>query len=105
MLGAGIVRVRLVVIEPPPGLAPAERYGVQVGAFQNRDNSERLAESLRKSYPNCRLVRRDSLSPPWRALVGMEPSPEAAAELARHLRLEVGSAFVVRLDEQAADGL
>ncbi len=105
MIGPGIVRVRLVVIEPPPGLAPAERYGVQVGAFQNRDNAERLADSLRKSYPECRLIRRESSSPPWRVLVGSEPSPEAASELARQLRREFGSAFVVRLDERAADGL
>jgi rare lipoprotein A len=105
MLGAGIAQVRLVVIEPPPRLSSAEWYAVQVGAFQNRANAERLAESLGKRYAHCQLVLRDSSSPAWRVLVGREPSTEAAGELARRLRGELGSAFVVRLDEQPPDGL
>jgi rare lipoprotein A len=105
MLGAGIVQVRLVVIEPPPGIASSEVYAVQVGAFQNQANAQRLAETLGKRYAHCHLVRRDSSSPAWRVLVGRESSLDAAGELARQLRQELGSAFVVRLDEQAPDSL
>jgi rare lipoprotein A len=105
MLRAGIVKVRLEVIEPPRTPPAAELYAVQVGAFENRANAERLETSLRERYAHCRLVRRESSSPPWRVLVGEEPSLEAAGALASELRHELGSAFVVRLDELAPDGL
>ena len=105
MLAAGIVKVRLQVINPPCVPAAGELYAVQLGAFQNRANAERLEKSLRKRYPRCRLMRRESSSPPWRVLVGEEPTQQAAEALARELRTEFGSAFVVRLDAQAADSL
>jgi rare lipoprotein A len=105
MLGPGIVKVRLEVIDAPRRPPAGELYAVQVGAFQNRSNAERLEKSLRKRYPHCRLVRRESSSPAWRVLVGEEPTEEAADALARELRGEFGAAFVVRLDEPAADGL
>jgi rare lipoprotein A len=98
MISAGVVQVRLLVIEPP-GPAGKEAYTVQVGAFENRSNAERLARSLRRRFRECQVVRRESSSPPWRVLVGKEPTPEAAASLARELRKEFRSAFVVRLDE------
>jgi rare lipoprotein A len=104
MIGPGVVPVRLTVIEPPRS-AQAERYAVQVGAFVDRANAERLANSLGKRYEHCLLVRRDSSSPPWRVLVGSETSAEKADQLARQLRDEMGSAFVVRLDQQREDGL
>ncbi len=105
MLGAGIVKVRLEVIEPPRTLPAVDLYAVQVGAFETQANAERLEESLRERYAHCRLVRRESSSPPWRVLVGQEPTPEAAGALARELRQEFGSAFVVRLDQPVPDGL
>jgi rare lipoprotein A len=105
MIGPGIVRVRLEVIAQPANPLPGELYAVQVGAFQDRSGAERLAQSLRKRYPHCRLVRRESSSPAWRVLVGEEPTDEAADALASELRAEFKAAFVVRLDEPAADGI
>ncbi len=104
MIGPGVVPVRLTVIEPPRS-APAERYAVQVGAFLDRANAERLADSLGQRYEHCLIVRRDSSSPPWRVLVGDESSADQAAQLARQLRQELKSVFVVRLDEQPENGL
>jgi rare lipoprotein A len=103
MLGPGIVKVRLEVIESPQ--STGELFAVQIGAFANRDNSERLEQKLKSRYPHCRLVRRENVAAPWRVLVGEEPTPEAAAALARELRKEFGSAFVVRLDETGPDRL
>ena len=105
MLRAGIVKVRLEVIEPPRTGPEAGFYAVQVGAFEDRANAERLRDSLQQRYPPCRVVRRESSSPPWRVLVGEEPTPEAASALAGELRQELGAAFVVRLDAPAPDGL
>jgi rare lipoprotein A len=105
MLRAGVVRVRLEVIEPPRLPPVAGFYAVQIGAFENRTNAERLRDSLRPRYAHCRVIRRESSSPPWRVLVGEEPSLQAAGALASELRLEFGAAFVVRLDAPASDGL
>jgi rare lipoprotein A len=105
MIGPGIVKVRLEVTLPPRDLAITDHFAVQVGAFANRSNAERLEKSLGDRYPNCRIVRRESSSPPWRVLVGAEPSPEAAGVLARELQSEFGAAFVVRLDEPVPGGL
>jgi rare lipoprotein A len=104
MIGPGIVKVRLEVIAP---MRPSSRqlYAVQIGAFQNRANAERLERALKKRYPHCRLVRRESSSPAWRVLVGEEPDEAAANELAGALRKEFGAAFVVRLDEPATGEL
>jgi rare lipoprotein A len=105
MLRAGIVKVRLEVIEPPRTPSAPSLYTVQVGAFADRANAERLRDSLQQRYGRCRVVHRESSSPPWRVLVGEEPTPEAAGALAGELRQELGAAFVVRLDVPAADGL
>ena len=104
MIGPGVVRVRLTVITPP-GAAAGGRYAVQVGAFEDRSNAERLERSLKGRYAQCRLVRRENASPPWRVLVGEEPTAAGADALAQELRKEFGPAFVVRLDDVAANDL
>jgi rare lipoprotein A len=110
MVGAGVAKVRLEVI-PPPGNstanAPAEAgpYAVQVGAYLNRTSAERMQKTLRSRYQDCHLVRRDGETVLWRVLIGHETTEQAAQELAARLRLEFGEAFVVRLDEPAANGL
>jgi rare lipoprotein A len=104
MLGPGIVKVRLEVIAPPPGTPPG-RYAVQVGAFAERSNADKLAKSLRGRYPACRVERREGAAPPWRVLIGAEDTMEAASALARELRPVVRAAFVVRLDDAPPGGL
>ncbi len=104
MIGPGVVKVSVEVISPPQQPA-VSLYAVQVGAFENRDNAERLAASLGERYAPCRVLRRESSSPPWRVLVGEEPTQEAAEALARQLQSEVAAAFVVRLDAPDPDGI
>lgn len=105
MLGPGLVKVRLEVIAPPPGAAAPARYAVQVGAYAERSNADRLVKTLRERYPTCRVVRREGPAPPWRVLVGAEESLDAAQALARDLRTVVRAAFVVRLDDAPPGGL
>jgi rare lipoprotein A len=111
MIGPGVVKVRLEVVGSD-GLTPAAPAGldtgtfaVQIGAYLNRPNAERLVNSLKSRYRDCRLVRRDGETILWRVLIGREPSEAAVRELAETLREEFGTAFVVRVDETAADGL
>ena len=45
MIGPGTARVRIVVIRAPEN-TPAASYAVQVGAFQNRENADRLRAEM-----------------------------------------------------------
>ncbi len=68
MIGPGIVKVRVEVIAPPETQPARELYAVQVGAFENRSNAERLEKSLREQLsflPPC--APREFLSPVARA--------------------------------------
>jgi rare lipoprotein A len=103
MVRAGIVPVRLEVVG---GAASGSgRFAVQVGAYLNRQNAERMQRRLRSQYGACRLVKRDGPTLMWRVLIGQEGSEEAARALAAKLQAEFGTVFVVRLDEPAGDEL
>ena len=122
LIGPGIAKVKLTVIaapavveaaaEPPPAAAPvpaiAEPFAVQVGAFTDRRNAERIQESMKESYGSATIVMRDGRPAQWRVLVGSEPTAEAAEALAERIRgdrpAQAGNAFVVRLDNEAGAG-
>lgn len=100
MIGPGIARVRLEVIEAPASLTAGE-FAVQVGAFRERANAERVRGEMQKRYGSARLVRRDGKPPLWRVLVGSESSQDSAGNLAQRIRKDGGEsreAFVVRID-------
>lgn len=100
MIGPGIARVRLEVIEAPASLTAGE-FAVQVGAFRERANAERVRGEMQKRYGSARLVRRDGKPPLWRVLVGSESSQDSAGDLAQRIRKDGGEsreAFVVRID-------
>ncbi len=97
MIGPGIAKVRLRVVGLP-GTLPEGFFAVQVGAFQNRENAEKLRERMEAEYGIARISMRDGAPPLWRVLVGRETSQEQAAQTAARLRDEVGPAFVVRVD-------
>src|SRR5581483_10482438 len=99
-LGPGTARVRFEVIRVPE--APeAAVFAVQVGAFEDRRNAERIRRRMEKQYGVARLSLREGTPSLWRVLVGSEATENAAAELAGRIRKdsrENTTAFVVRLD-------
>jgi rare lipoprotein A len=101
MLGPGTAKVRVEVLSSPSVGVP-ENYAVQVGAFQNRSNAERLRGGMAQTYGTASLVERAGNPRLWRVLVGREASEAAADALARRIRSEnrsrVSATFVVRLD-------
>jgi len=100
MIGPGTARVRLEILAAPAALEQA-RFGVQVGAFRNRENAERLRRAMQARYGRARLVQRADTPGLWHVVVGMEPTEEGASALAGRIRAEdtaVTSTFVVRLD-------
>ena len=97
MLGNGTARVRVEILSHPGALISGEFYGVQVGAFKDRSNAERLRKEMGRYAPS-QLVLRQGDIPLWRVVVGRESSLEGANALAERLRPEQGAAFVVKLD-------
>jgi rare lipoprotein A len=100
MIGPGIAKVRLRILVLPEA-GPASYFAVQAGAFRDRGNAGRLRARMEKEYGSARLQVRESDPPLWRVLVGREASEEGAEALARRLRPETGSAFVVRVEAPA----
>ena len=100
MIGPGIARVRIEVIRTPSYVPPA-LFAVQVGAFRDRANAERLRAEMQSRYGSARLIQRADSPDLWRVLVGSEATEESAKGLVERIRKETGeksAAFVVRVD-------
>jgi rare lipoprotein A len=100
MIGPGLARVRIEVIRLPEVAEPG-LFAVQVGAFRDRRNAERVRSEMETRYGPARLVMRAGNPSMWRVLVGSEPSEDRANSLAVRIRQESGEksqAFVVRVD-------
>ena len=100
MIGAGTARVRLEILNPAVMSLPGI-FAVQVGAFRDRANAERLRDRIAARFQPVMIQsfdRGDGLY--HRVRVGQESSEEAAHELARQLQQAglVTDTFVVRLN-------
>jgi rare lipoprotein A len=98
MVGTGIAPVRLELISSPGPLAG--EFTVQIGAFRQRENAERLRTQFAARYP----VSLQEYDAPdgllIRVRVGRAPNEQAAQRLATQLAREGKfQTFVVRLDE------
>lgn len=103
-IGRGVVPVRLEVlgnVNPTEGF-----FTVQVGAFRDRANAERLRDRLSASYSPISIQQYDSPNGLfYRVRVGKISGEDAAQQLGDSLRSKEGfTPFVVRLDEAPATG-
>lgn len=98
MVVSGTATVRMEVIRTPEGVPPAV-FAVQVGAFRDRGNAERVRADMAGRYGSARLTERPENPGVWRVMVGSESTAEAAnALLDRILQESEIKAFVVRLN-------
>ena len=100
MLGAGVARVRIEVVSAPADLPSNDFYAVQVGAFATYANASRVRARYAERYGTAQIALKQGRVPLYRVLVGKEPSPEAAQQLAAQLRTGREELFIVRLDSQ-----
>ena len=61
LIGPGVARVRLEVMQTPVAATVPGYYAVQVGAFQYRANAERLRAEMEAHYGAARLVLRPEI--------------------------------------------
>jgi rare lipoprotein A len=99
-VGPGVVPVRVEVISP--GIDPTSGFfTVQVGAFRDRGNAERLRDRLTTSYAPIFIQQYDAPDGLYyRVRVGKISGEDAARQFSEELRGREGfSPFVVRLDD------
>jgi rare lipoprotein A len=104
-VGTGVVPVRLEIVSA--GIDPGSGFfTVQVGAFRERSNAERLRERLNASYSPIFVQQYDSPDGLfYRVRVGKVPGEGAAQQFGEKLRNREGfRPMVVRLDEGAGAG-
>ena len=104
-VGPGVVPVRVEVLTP--GIDPTGGFfTVQVGAFRDQANAERLRDRLNVSYSPIFIQRYDSPDGLYyRVRVGKISGEDAARQLGEQLRIrEAVTPIVVRLDEGAPGG-
>jgi rare lipoprotein A len=104
-VGPGVVPVRLEIVSA--GIDPGSGFfTVQVGAFRERGNAERLRERLTASYSPIFIQPYDSPDGLfYRVRVGKVPGEDAAQQFGEKLRNREGfKPMVVRLDEGAGAG-
>jgi rare lipoprotein A len=103
-VGAGVVPVRVEVlggVDPTAGF-----FTVQVGAFRERSNAERLRERLGVSYSPIFIQQYDSPDGVfYRVRVGKISGEDAAHQFGEQIRGREGfTPFVMRLDEGTSIG-
>lgn len=99
MIVSGTARVRMEVIQAPAG-TPAAVFVVQVGAFRDHANAERVRDRMQSLYGSARLLERPENPGVWRVLVGAGASQDEADALSARIRRESGekNAFAIRLN-------
>lgn len=104
-VGPGVVPVRVEVITPGVDVNGGF-FTVQVGAFRDPTNAQRLRERLTASYSPIFIQQFDSPDGLYyRVRVGKVSGEDAARQLGDQLRQREGfTPFVVRLDENGAAG-
>jgi rare lipoprotein A len=104
-IGPGVVPVRLEILSP--GIDPMSGFfTVQVGAFRDRSNAERLRERLNAEYSPIFIQPYDSPDGVfYRVRVGKVPGEDAAQHFGEQLRNREGiKPIVVRLDDGGSSG-
>lgn len=102
LIGPGFGPVELTILATPASAAAVvAQFGVQVGAFREEANADRMQERMTKEYGAAKKVLRAGDPSIWRVVAGAEPTEDAAEALAQKIREEqhVPEAFVVRLDQ------
>ena len=104
-IGPGVVPVRLEIVSA--GIDPGSGFfTVQIGAFRDRGNAERLRERLNSEYSPIFIQPYDSPEGLfYRVRVGKVPGEDAAQRFGEKLRNKEGfMPMVVRLDQGEGKG-
>ncbi len=78
---------------------PEPAFSVQVGAFADRSNAERMCAGMAARFGSARMIwRDDEAGSLWRVFAGAASEISEAESLASQIRTEGSEAFVLRVD-------
>jgi rare lipoprotein A len=96
---AGLAKVKLEVLETPAPLGTGGKWAVQVGAFSDEHEADRLMQHLARRYRTAKVLHFPSPTGAWWVRVRvLGDDKNRAAEVARDTQTDVGAVFLVRLD-------
>jgi rare lipoprotein A len=100
----GTKRVRVVVTEKAPKPAPAEEtfHEIQVGAFEESDEANKVLEVVRERFPEAYIAPREGPEGEYyRVRVGPFAAEEEAKQVAKVLKREGHRIFLDEIPEHA----
>lgn len=96
---AGVAMVRLEVLKAPVSLDAGGRWAVQIGAFDEEHDANKLADHLSKHYQTAKVLCFSSPTGDWWVRVRVQDDEKKRAEeVARKTETSQGTVFLVRLD-------
>jgi len=106
VMRANLEQLSEVEIPEPTQAAAAAAFAVQVGAYQDRNNAERMRQKMDQSIASngasaARIVARPGKPVIWRVVVGAYNSFSDANRIAAKVRSSGASAVAVRVVETA----
>jgi rare lipoprotein A len=94
----GVARVRVDVYAAPAPLDLGGRWCVQIGAFKNERQANKLRDQLTNKYHTAKVIEFTGPTGHWVRIRPMGDDKGRAVEIARDLRPSEGEAYLVRLD-------
>jgi rare lipoprotein A len=91
-------------VEIPAKSKLSGSFAVQVGAFQDRGNAERMQHKMEQEVGTARIVARPGLPVIWRVVVGAYDNFSDADRLAAKVRSAGASAIAIRVMQATATG-
>ena len=97
----GVARVSMEVVEMRPDVSPVGRWCVQVGAFVNQGNADRLRADLSREYSTtARVIEFPGATGMWVRINPVQSDRAHATAIAQNIRVAEpdAQAYLVRLD-------
>jgi rare lipoprotein A len=94
----GLATVRIDVFAVPAPIDSGGRWCVQIGAFKDEDEAEKLRTHLSRKYQTANVIEFTGPTGHWVRIRPYRDDKERAAEIAKELKPSEGEAYLVRLD-------
>lgn len=96
--GTGLVKLTVLSVPGGRGTGPESHYSIQVASFSSYDKALSYRKKLR-GYDHIRIQRAHFGGQPiFRVQVGHFTDPQRARSVAREVKANLGSAFIVEVD-------
>jgi len=99
---AGVAKVRVEAYAPPvhPGVDPAGKWCVQIGAFTNQGDAIKLKNTLLRRYSTAKVIEFAGPTGHWVRINPLKDDKATASQIANSIHVPVPGAlpYIVRLN-------